>query len=169
MYSVADMRYTPGMTTKAERFWSRVVQGTGCWAWSGYTSKAGYGQFSFGGRKVYAHRVSWEIAHGPLPSAVHVLHKCDNPPCTNPEHLFVGSHGDNMRDMTAKGRNRGCIVSADDRRGESHPRTTLTEADVLAIRAAWPGVRQVDLALRYGVRQTTISNILRRVTWGHVP
>lgn len=91
-----------------ERFWSRVKRGDGCWEWQGGSNQYGYGLFTRRGcdTKVtrVASRISWELAHGPIPQGMVVCHKCDNPPCVNPDHLFIGTHLDNMRDMVAKGR-----------------------------------------------------------------
>jgi hypothetical protein len=87
-----------------ERFWARVRKGPECWEFAGPTRK-GYGQLGVGsGRHISAHRISWELANGPIPDGMQVLHTCDNPPCVNPAHLFLGTHQDNMDDMVAKGR-----------------------------------------------------------------
>lgn len=82
-------------------FWSRVdVRGPDeCWPWMNAKTPNGYGTVYFGGRMVGAHRVSWELTHGPIPDGLFVLHHCDNPPCCNPAHLFTGTHTDNVRDM----------------------------------------------------------------------
>lgn len=87
------------------RFWEKVVKGPGCWSWTSSTSeKGGYGFLSDRGEKVYAHRLSWELHRGPIPVGLWVLHSCDNPPCCNPEHLFLGTRTDNMQDAARKGR-----------------------------------------------------------------
>lgn len=91
------------------RFWPRLDQSGGpeaCWPWTGSRTRTGYGKCSVDGRHVAAHRLAWQLTNGPIPDGLHVLHRCDNPPCCNPGHLFLGTHTDNVRDMLAKGRGR---------------------------------------------------------------
>jgi hypothetical protein len=104
-------------------------------------------------QRQYAHRVSWELANGPILNNLHVLHKCDNPPCVNPKHLFLGTHYDNMKDAIKKGR---------------MPPHKLTKKDVLEIRKVGPLFTQRKLAEIYGVSHRHICRILRGEKWAHI-
>jgi hypothetical protein len=148
-----------------ERFWSKVNKQAenGCWEWTASKRGRGYGQFKLDGTMATAHRVSWMLEHGPIPAGegyhgTCVLHRCDNPPCVNPDHLFLGTNADNMRDMAEKGRQ--------DAAGESNGRAKLTEADVHAIRADNRSPRAI--AAEYGVSQNQISLIKNRKRWTHI-
>lgn len=89
-----------------DRFWSKVDKSGDCWEWTACRTRAGYGQFKSDGRLHRAHRLAWALTNGPIPEGKHVLHRCDNPGCVNPDHLFLGSHQDNMDDMSNKGRRK---------------------------------------------------------------
>lgn len=116
----------------AVRFWSRVaIAGRDdCWEWKGYTTPYGYGQIGDGQRVLSTHRTSWELSVGPIPDGAVVCHKCDNPPCVNPDHLFIGTHQDNCDDKMRKGRH----VT---RRGTDHPFAKLTDGQINEIRARY--------------------------------
>jgi hypothetical protein len=90
-----------------ERFWNKVQKTDDCWLWMGHRLARGYGMISMGGRKgrpELAHRVAYALTYGPIPEGVDVLHRCDNPPCVRPDHLFLGNQAENMADMRRKGR-----------------------------------------------------------------
>ena len=96
---------TTELPTVEELFWSHVVtMPNGCMEWTGATDPKGYGHGTVNGGHFAAHRRAWELANGPIPNGLHVCHHCDNPPCCNPEHLFLGTMKDNMMDMVSKGR-----------------------------------------------------------------
>ena len=90
----------------AVRFWAKVQKTDGCWLWTGGLKVAGYGGFYTDrrGRSVLAHRVAWELTNGPIPEGLDCLHTCDTPSCVRPDHLFLGTHADNMQDAARKGK-----------------------------------------------------------------
>lgn len=96
-----------------ERFWSRVaVRGEEeCWNWLGCIDSCGYGHIKVGRHSVRTHRIVWSLAHGAIPVGMCVLHHCDNPPCVNPKHLYVGTKADNGRDKAVRGRGKGKYLS----------------------------------------------------------
>ena len=161
------MRKTP----LEDRFWDLVAKGEPdtCWLWRGSTNGQGYGQVRTGSTKQgnrrmeKAHRIAWTLTHGPIPKGLWVLHSCDNPPCVNPAHLFLGDRSANMRDREEKGRARHP-------RGMAHGRAKLTDDDVRTIRARYAagGVTQEALAAEYGVQHPTIGQIVRYKHWRHV-
>lgn len=155
----------------ADRLWSRCIrQENGCLEWTGGTNRAGYGQIGRPGvrqRKMATHRAAWEVTHGPIPEGMNVLHRCDNPPCCDPAHLFLGTLSDNSRDCYAKGRRR--VVREGGRSGEAHHAAKLTTAQVAEIRRRYvrrrpggvpPGCSQRELAAEFGVNPTAISRVV---------
>lgn len=128
----------------------------GCWLWARGLHK-GYGHLRIGTKTWIAHRASWAIFNGPIPSGMLVLHKCDVPACVNPQHLFIGSQKDNCSDAKAKGRNA---------RGERCWRCKMTKDDVIAIRLS--KTSYAELAARYGITKSAIGRIVRRENWAWV-
>jgi hypothetical protein len=147
-----------------DRFWFNVSKGTDteCWIWTAGKNKNGYGKTTLHGKDIGAHRLSWIIAFGEIPDNLHVLHKCDNPSCVNPGHLFLGTNADNSRDRAQKGRNPF-------QNGEANPYCKLSCSDVLEIRRLSKlGVPQGEIARRYNIKQTNVSCIILRKTWRHI-
>jgi hypothetical protein len=152
-------------TTPHDQFWARLdttSSPTGCWLWTGAKDPCGYGNLKRDGRYSKAHRVAYELANGPIPKGVRVLHRCDNPPCCNPDHLFLGSQRDNIVDRNTKGRGNYAV-------GTGHYLTRLTEDDVREIRRLHAeGTKQSVLAARYNLGRTTLWLIVHRHTWKEV-
>lgn len=148
----------------AERFWEKVKKSRGCWEWTAATRAFGYGMFVVkkGQAPRSAHRLSWEFAFGPIPDKQQVLHKCDNPKCVRPDHLFLGSQKDNVRDCRKKKRWR---FTPRDQRGEKNPNAILSNAQVASMLADLrAGGRPVSVARSYGITYKTLWAIRRRET-----
>ncbi len=135
-----------------------IVEPGGCWVWMANGER--YGHLHVGSRvdgsrrTVAAHRTSWELHRGSVPEGLHVLHRCDNSLCVNPEHLFLGTHADNMADREAKGRSPV---------GEDHPKAKLTNAQVLQIRLIGRAISQVEIGRRFGVSVSLVGHILNGI------
>lgn len=140
---------------------------SGCWLWTGsnsghyYTGKTygQYGKITIKGKSRIASRVMYEYSFGPFPKELYVLHKCDNPYCVNPEHLFLGTALDNARDRDRKKRREAP-------RGINNAGNKISEADVFAIREM--DGTQEEIAQKFGIDQTTVSLIQRRKLWKHL-
>jgi HNH endonuclease len=144
-----------------ERFFEKVDPSGECHLWRSARCAAGYGQFTLNRYSLKAHRVVWAWTHGPIPDGLCVLHRCDNPPCVNPAHLWLGTIADNNNDKARKGRGRTP-------QGERHGRAKLTDAEAVTIRALQGVERQIDLAARFGVCPHTIRRIWRGSHWRHL-
>lgn len=146
------------------KFWERVDKRGDCWLWTGAINNHGYGNVSHQGKYWKAHRLAWALTHGDIPPGMQVLHRCDNPPCVRPDHLWLGTHTDNMRDRAEKGRH-----SVGNRRGSRHPLAKLTETDVRTIRDSLLGsMSHREIAERYGVTPNNIYRIATRKSWRHI-
>ena len=140
-----------------DRFWSKVSKTDGCWIWTGAHYRSGHGHSYFKGKYVGAHRLSWILENGEIPEGTNVCHHCDNPPCVNPDHLFLGSQADNMRDMRQK--NRGA-------KGETHGSAKLSLEKVIEIKLALKqGRTQASVAVEYQVGRAQISRIASGKRW----
>lgn len=147
---------------ESERFMRTLnaSKADGCWLWAGSIASGRYGSFFIGGRRVAAHRYVYEHFNGPIPDGLDVLHRCDTPRCVNPDHLWLGSHKENMEDRNEKHRQA---------RGTRHPRAKLTELQVAEIKTrlqAGEGVRHTARA--FGISYTTARSIRDGRCWGWV-
>lgn len=170
MIRLSDLHVDP-----AQAFWSHIQKGPECWKWTGVTVNSGHGRWG----KRLAHRIVWERLRGPIPPGIVLCHRCDNPPCCNPEHIFLGTVADNNADKLAKGRQaRGAAHSAAMRefaaahperlaRGEGHGMSKLTSGVVIRIRAdyATGSHTQAGLAATHNVARSLIGQIVRREIW----
>ncbi len=151
--------YVPPHRTNEERFWEKVQKTDGCWLWTGSLHDKGYGQFAVREgeseyRTVKAHRYALELHTGQSLGELQALHRCDNPPCVRPDHLYPGTHHDNMRDRAERGRTVGLA-------GAAHPAARLSDAQVAEIRQRYAagGVTLKQLADEYGHSKSGIYGI----------
>lgn len=157
-------KYTP--EERLELFWSRIDKSGGpdaCWIWTASHNAGGYGNMWWDERVQPSHRISYELAYGAIPEGLQVCHHCDNRPCCNPTHFFLGRHLENNRDKESKGR-------GNQPRGEHNHLHKLTEADVIEIRrlATERKLKYKDIGAKFGVTRGAISLVVRRVWWKHV-
>ena len=147
-----------------ERFNAKfsVDEATGCWPWAASKDAKGYGYIKDSDRRICkAHRIAYRLFVGEIPAGMFVCHRCDNPPCVNPAHLFLGTLADNNRDREAKGRGA---------RGSKHSKAKLNEDKVREIRRLHAeGLSIAALARTHGVSERLVSGVIKRAWWRHVP
>lgn len=170
------MAYTKEFIDK--RFLVKVKKTSSCWLWIG--AKRGgmcpYGNIRFGKKRKLSHRISYEIYKGKIPNGLFVLHKCDNPICVNPKHLFLGTWDDNNKDRKTKGRSatgnaHGFKLHPEAvAKGEDSASSKLTNIQVLEIRRKYIPWKMTmnNLAKIYNVTDGTINGIIHRHTWKHI-
>lgn len=154
-------RYYQRFKTIDERFWEKVAVGSNedCWPWLAALTHDNYGRFSVDGGQVMSHRMAWILTNGKLEPNICVCHSCDNPPCCNPAHLWLGRHQDNQRDMAHKKRRSGTI----------NGRSILKETDIPRIISLREnGLTYTDIAKKYAVSKHTIGRIIRGEGWTHI-
>lgn len=146
--------------TADERFWEKVDKSGECWEWAASRVAGRYGQFWLNGRHVKPHRYSWESVNGPIPRGLFVCHHCDNPGCVNPDHLFLGTPADNMKDRDCKGRNA---------RGERNGGAKITEGCVERIKDLLSCKVPIEQIARYfDIGPTQVRRIRDGESWAHV-
>ena len=142
-----------------ERFWSRVDRSSNvdeCWNWLGPVDKYEYARVGYQNKKLFAHRISYELAYGDFDDALNILHTCDNPRCVNPRHLFAGTVADNVRDKVRKGRQA---------KGDNHGKTKLSERRIKRLRElSTGGFTKSDLSLIFGISERHVQRIIN----GHI-
>ncbi len=142
-----------------------AVEPGGCWVWMAGTDRYGYGVITRkrAGKNINkrAHRLSWEISKGTIPNGLHVLHRCDNPPCVNPEHLYLGTHLDNMRDRLE----RGWFKRGYAPRGKSNGNSKLTGEQVKEIRKLSETMTHQSIAEIFHISQSHTTNIINGKSW----
>lgn len=150
-----------------DRFYSKIRKGdvTGCWNWTASKRKARggfvYGQFSLNGYPEWSHRASWIIHNNEIPNGMLVCHKCDNTLCVNPDHLFLGTQTDNIRDMISKGRD--ALI------GENNPHSIVNEKIVLEIRRYYKEGHKVSRIMKkFNLKRGCVEPIIKRNTWKHI-
>lgn len=160
--SAARKRASGGVAGEIDRLLRRVYVGGAdeCWPWRFTVNnyRFPYGSYRFSGQTQKAHRVSWQLHYGPIPNGMSVCHKCDNPPCINPAHLFLGTHAENMADMASKGR-------AGAPRGEASKCAKLTADQVLSAKRDLATDTVSEVARRFGVAHSTMRRIKTGEGW----
>jgi hypothetical protein len=148
---------------RKELFESKLmpVPECGCWLWTGATFSGGYGHILHEGKHCSAHRMAWEYYRGPIPEGLSVLHKCDTPPCCNPDHLFLGTQMNNVHDMHRKGRWEPTPLY-----GHENSMSKLTEDQAIDI--LWSKDASIVLSRLHGVSTATIKDIRSGRTWKHL-
>ena len=161
--------------TPEQRFWKYVYKTESCWLWIGATQSPpyNYGVLNINGQIYRAHRLSWQFFYGPIPGNMEICHNCpsgDNPNCVNPDHLFLGTHQDNMLDCVAKGNNPAVTDPnmPTRARGSRIGTAKITEEDVIVMRASRPQITLKQLAEQFHLHVGTVWAICARRTWKHV-
>lgn len=160
----------------ADDFWLNVQKGDGCWIWTGARLKAGYGRIRWQRKQSLAHRVAWVVVNGEIGDGLCVLHRCDNPPCVRPEHLFLGTKTENIADRHLKGRSasgdRNGSRTKPERlaRGEANHKSILTAANVVEARRLrrTTGISFNKLAKQFSVSVYCVRSAVIGKTWRHI-
>lgn len=165
--------YEDRKSSYLDRFFKKIEKTKSCWIWKGGLDKDGYGQFNFKenniNNHVRSHRFSYFLHKGEIPINMNILHKCDNPKCVNPDHLFIGTTQDNVNDRQRKGRSyNGDNLLKIIKRGEENNMSKLKEKDIIEIRKLSATLKQNKIAKMFNVERHTIHKITSYKTWKHV-
>jgi hypothetical protein len=145
-----------------ERFFQKIKKTEACWIWTGRKNWKGYGEVKCNNKSYKSHRLSWIIHFGCIPEKMCILHKCDNPCCVNPNHLFLGTHQDNMIDMFQKGRGNRAF-------GTRVTPSKLNEEKVRSLRNDfYSGMKRDDILMKYSISKRAMYLVAKRITWKHV-
>lgn len=146
----------------SERFWEHVVKSDGCWEWNGGKAVHGYGSIhDDNGHQLRSNQASWILHHGPIPEGLWILHKCDNPPCVRPDHLYLGTHQDNMRDLILRGKGKGAAMV-----GSKNVHAKLREKDIPMIyKLNELGISYTAIGRMFRVKRNAIKSIIIGKSW----
>jgi hypothetical protein len=165
----------PELTSEDKKnFWDQVKIGDAneCWEWRGRKNRAGYGALWIVSANFFAHRISFSLENGPIKPGLLICHTCDNPPCCNPSHLFLGTQQDNLKDMYTKGRGKKPPLNkgVGFKKGEGHFMARLTEEKVVSLRKRYAnGENAGALSRELGMSKSSIRHLIKRRSWKHLP
>lgn len=143
-----------------QKFWSMIDVNKSCWEWTGRLNKYGYGQLSAGNAEILAHRAAYFLSNDSFDNSLCVLHKCDNPKCCNPSHLYQGTHAENMLDMKIKGRRKN--VNTKEKNGRSKINQQIAD-NIRKLKKI--GLRLIDISTIYSISNSSVSRICRMENW----
>lgn len=152
----------PAFKTMKESLEAKFMKGKNneCWNWTHATSNHGYGSFTFNGKRYIASRLAYEIYIGPIEKGHHICHKCDNPKCVNPSHLFSGTIKENMSDMVKKNRSA---------KGQNHSQSKLNDRQVKIIKKLIKQNRKnIEIAAKFNINRRTVNHIKSETRWSHI-
>jgi len=166
----------PNIRNTEKDFWNQTRKTDSCWIWTGSkTGSLGYGRFGFRNKYYLAHRLSWEFHFGEIPKGMQICHHCDNPLCVNPDHLFMGTQSDNIKDAVKKGRMKNLFkkghTGLDFQRpcGENCHFSKLKLKDIIKIKELLKrGIRTMEIASKFGLSQRYIYDIKNGEAWKHI-